>query len=187
MDSLLRYLESISSLSETLRDHLIGVVKTKTARRKEFILKSGQVCSQVYFISRGLLRCFYVKNMAEVCSWFMKEGDIAISIESFFEQKPSYENIQALEETDLLYISYQDLQFMYLHFPEFNFIGRVLTEKYYTLSEKRLFSMRMQRANERYDYLSRHSPELLRRVSASQLASYLGITMETLSRLKSRR
>ena len=112
---------------------------------------------------------------------------MAISIESFFLQKPSYESIQALEETVLHYVSYKDLQYMYRQFPEFNFIGRVLTEKYYSQSEQRLYAIRMQRADERYGYLMQNLPELIQRVPSSYIASYLGITLETLSRIKSKR
>jgi len=61
----------------------------------------------------------------------MKEGDVIVSVESFFSQKQSYESIQALEDCILYYITYDELQFVYNHFPEFNFIGRVLVEKYY--------------------------------------------------------
>ena len=117
----------------------------------------------------------------------MKEGDVAISIESFFLQKSSYESIQALEDTVLHYVSYKDLQTMYEEFPEFNFIGRVLTEKYYTMSEQRLFAIRMQRATERYNYLMQNLPEIIKRVPAVYIASYLGITIEYLSRIKSLR
>ena len=114
----------------------------------------------------------------------MKEGDVIISVESFFTQKPSYEAIQAIEDCELYFIEYDELQFIYRHFPEFNFIGRVLTEKYYTLSEQRLYSMRMQRASERYQYLLDHFPELVKRVASKYLASYLGVTEVTLSKIK---
>ena len=114
----------------------------------------------------------------------MKEGDVIISVESYFKQQPSKENIQAIEDCELICISYDDLQVIYTKFPEFNFIARILTEKYYTLSEQRLFSLRMQRANERYAYLMRDYPEIIQRVPSTFIASYLGITLETLSRIK---
>ena len=114
----------------------------------------------------------------------MQEGDVIISVESFFTQRPSYESIQALEDCELQYISYDELQYTYRNFPEFNFIGRVLTEKYYTLSEQRLFSIRMQRASERYQHLRENFPELIERVASKYLASYLGVTEVTLSKIK---
>jgi CRP-like cAMP-binding protein len=117
----------------------------------------------------------------------MKEGDVIVSVESFFDQTVSNENIQALEDSILHYISYRDLQYAYREYPEFNFIGRILTEKYYKMSEKRIYSLRMQRAFEKYHNLIDHFPQLVQRVPCRHIASYLGITEETLSRIRAMR
>lgn len=116
----------------------------------------------------------------------MKEGDLIISVESFFQQKPSYESIQVLEDCTLIGIKYDELQEMYSRFPEMNFIARVLTEKYYTLSEQRLYSIRMLRAPERYKFLIDNFPVLIQRVPSKYLSSYLSVSEETLSRIKSK-
>jgi CRP-like cAMP-binding protein len=186
MEPLLAYLNAIHPISEGLVNYLIGRLKTKALHKKEYLLKAGHICRQICFIEKGLLRCFYIKDGQEVSSWFMKEEDVIISVESFYNQTPSYESIQALEECELTYIDYTELQYIYHNFPEFNFIGRVLTERYYALSEQRLFSIRMQRAFERYEFLMEHHPELILRVPAKYLASYLGITEVTMSKMKAR-
>ena len=116
----------------------------------------------------------------------MKEGDVIISVESFYRQVKSYESIQALEDCIVWYISFEELKSIYRAFPEFNFVGRVLTEKYYCLSEQRLYSMRMMRSNERYRYLMDHNPELILRVPAKYIASYLGLSEAHLSVIKSK-
>jgi CRP/FNR family transcriptional regulator, anaerobic regulatory protein len=186
MESLLTFLQSIHPLSGALVEHLISVLKTRTLHRKELLLRARHICQNIYFIERGLLRCFYMKEGHEVCSWFMQEGDVIVSVASFYHQKPSYEYIQAIEESTLHYIGYQELQAIYRNFPEFNFVGRVLTEKYYLLSEQRLYSMRMQRAPERIDFLLQHQPELFLRVPAKYIASFLGITEVTMSKIRAR-
>ena len=117
----------------------------------------------------------------------MKEGDVIISVESFFNQLESKENIQALEDCLLFYVSYDELQYAYQNFPDFNTIGRILTQKYYQLSEQRLYSLRMQRAVERYLFLVDHFPQIIQRVPLKYIASYLGITEETLSRIRAQR
>jgi CRP-like cAMP-binding protein len=187
MEKLLLYLNSIHSLSAELIEHLQGILKVKELPKKGYLLKEGFVCRNISFIEKGILRCFYGKDDKEISSWFMKEGDVIISVESFFHQSVSYENIQALEECTLYYINYNELQYIYRHFPEFNFVGRVLTERYYNLSEQRLFSLRMQRAQERYQFLLEHFPEIIKRVPSKYIASYLSITEETLSRIRSRK
>ena len=186
MEKLLAFLESIHQMTDGLKQHLAAILKAKELPKKEYLLRSGQVSRKICFIGQGLLRCFYIKDGHEISSWFMKEGDVIVSVESFFSQKPSYESIQALEDSIIYYITYDELQFVYKNFLEFNFISRVLLEKYYTLSEQRLYSLRMQRAQERYDYLLEHHSELVLRVPAKYLASYLGITEVTMSKIKAR-
>jgi len=184
MQDLLQSLNLISPLSIDLQRHLSEKLKVLVLPKKGFLLKQGRVCRNIWFIKKGMARCFYTKEDKEISSWFMKEGDVIISVESYFKQEPSKENIQAIEDCELYSISYDELQEVYRMFPEFNLIARVLTEKYYTLCEQRLFSMRMQRANERYAYLMSHYPEIIKRVPSTFIASYLGITLETLSRIK---
>jgi CRP/FNR family transcriptional regulator, anaerobic regulatory protein len=187
MEHLLHFLEMVHPLSDGLKVHLSQILKEKHLEKREYLLKSGHISRRVCFITNGLLRCFYAKDDIDVSSWFMKEGDVIFSVESFLTQKPSYESIQALEDTAVLYIDYDELQYIYKTYPEFNYIGRVLTEKYYVLSEQRVYSLRMQRSQERYDYLLENHPELILRVPAKYLASYLGITEVTLSKIKGKK
>jgi CRP-like cAMP-binding protein len=187
MNRLLTLLNSIYPLSQGIIEHLGHTIKTKTLCKKQYLLKAGHVSRQICFIEKGLLRCFYDQAEMEVSSWFMKEGDVIISVESFFKQKPSYESIQALDETVVHFIEYNELQFIYKNFLEFNYVARVLTENYYTLSEQRLYSLRMQRSLERYEHLLQNFPELILRVPSKYIASYLGISEETLSRIKAKK
>lgn len=184
MKQLFLFLNSIHPLSEEILRQLTLNLKRKVLLKKDFLLKEGQTCKSIYFIEQGLLRCFYNKEAKEVSTWFMKEGDMVISVESYYNQQPGYENIQALEDSIIYYMEYDVLQSMYHSFPEFNITGRRLTEKYYTLSEQRIYSIRMQSAAERYLYLLTNHAELIQRVPSKFLASYLGIAMETLSRMK---
>jgi hypothetical protein len=112
MNRLLTLLNSIYPLSQGIIEHLGHTIKTKTLCKKQYLLKAGHVSRQICFIEKGLLRCFYDQAEMEVSSWFMKEGDVIISVESFFKQKPSYESIQALDETVVHFIEYNELQFI---------------------------------------------------------------------------
>lgn len=187
MEKLLHFLQSVHPMSDGLTEYLITNVKYRVLHRRQFLLKAGHVSRDICFIESGLLRCFYLKDDCEVSSWFMKEHDVIVSVESFFTQRISYECIQALETTHLHCLSYSDLQYIYRTFPEFNYIGRVLTEKYYTMSEQRLYTIRMQKSGERYKQLMERHPELIMRVPSKYLASYLGVREETISRLRGRK
>jgi CRP-like cAMP-binding protein len=184
MEKLLEYLNSVNPLSDELVNYLSLHLKTRKLLKKEFLLKAGHICREICFVEHGLLRCFYIKGEIEICSWFMKEGDVIISIESFFQQQPSYESIQAVEETTVHFIEYTELMFTYQHYPEFNITGRKLTEKYYQLWAQQLYALRMNHACERYKWLMENHNELILRVPAKYLASYLGITEGTLSTIK---
>lgn len=181
--NLFDFLNSILPLSEELKTQLSFYLKLQQFEKKTFLLKEGQTCNYIYFMQQGLVRSYYTKDGNEICSWFMKEGDVIISVDSFYNRKSSYEFIEAIEDTSVYYIHYDELQLLYKKFIEFNIVGRVLTEKYYQLSEERLFSMRKQKAAERYNFLLSHHPEIFQRVPRKYIASYLGITEETLSRI----
>ena len=187
MISLFRYFRSIHPLSEALRDHLEDIVKEKKLTRRDYLLKAGQVCGNIYFVEKGLLRSYYVSEGREISSGFMKEGDICISAASFFTQKHSRENIQALEDSVVSSISYEELQRIYRDYKEFDKIGRILTEKCYLLAVERMEGMWMQKSDARYRWLAKHFPDLLQRIPAKYLASYLGMTEVTLSAIKGRK
>jgi CRP-like cAMP-binding protein len=184
MKEFFELLNSIHPLTAELQEHLLGVLEMTTLKKKDFLLLEGQVCKKICYIQKGLIRCFYNINSEEVCSWFMTERNLIISVESFFSQKPSYESIQALEDCTLISLGYDKLQHIYKTYPELNFVARVLTEKYYVLSEQRLYSLRKKRAPERYKFLRDNFPELVQRVPSKYLSSYLSVSEETLSRIK---
>lgn len=184
MEELIKSLNSIHPLSPAAIEYFRINLKTKKLHKKDFLLKIGRVNEDIYFIHQGLLRCFYLIDDKEINSWFMKEGDVMISVDSFFRQSTSYESIQAVEDSIVYFITYTELQFLYKNFSEFNFIGRVLTEHYYTLSERRLHSIRFKSARKKYAHLMKYHPELILRVPSKYLASYLGINEFTLSKIK---
>ncbi len=188
-EDLIESLHRIYPLSDPLREHLDGLLKTRQLKKKEMLLKAGRICECVYFIGKGLVRAYYLKNGdgEAISSWFMKEGDVIFSVESFYDQAPCHEYLQCLEDSTLFYISYKELQSIYRHFAEFNFISRVLTEKYYKQLAQRVREMGRQKAGDRYHYLLRYHPELLSRVPLTMLCSFLGITRRTLTRIRERK
>lgn len=182
--NLLHLFSSIIPVSSQLEERLSETLQTKTFPKKQLLLKEGQVSNYIYFIEKGYLRSYYINHDKEITGWFMKENDIIISVNSFFKREPSYENIQTIEESTVHFIHYDELQKIYIEFIEFNIVGRVLTEMYYTLSEERLYGMRSHNAEERLEFLLQKHPEILLRAPLGYIASYLGITSETLSRIR---
>lgn len=178
-------LKSVRSLPLDLQTHIGEILKHKVLRKKDFLLKAGQINDKICFIQRGLLRAYYLRDEVEISSWFMTEGDFTVSITSFYEQVESYEYIQAIEDTEVLYITYKELDDIYERFLEFDYVGLKLTLKYFVQWDRQLYAIRMTSAEERYQWLLKNKPDLLSRVPAKYIASYLGITAETFSKIRS--
>lgn len=183
-DQLFNLFNSIIPMSIELKKAISSILRYKEFKKNSYLLDEGQVSNHVYFIKEGLVRSYYLKDGEEISTWFMLENDVVFSIKSFYNRVPSKEIVQCIKNTTLYYISYEELDMLYTKFVEFNIVGRVLTEKYYMLSEERLFSMRRQSAKERYLYILKNHGKLVKIVPQKYLASYLGISVETLSKMK---
>lgn len=184
MDALFNLLSQLGPISEDLKSQISAKLQFVSIKRRQTVLMRGIVCDHLYFVSKGLLRAYYEKDGEEITSWFMMENDFFISVLSFFRRIKSYEAIEALEDCELVYISYDDLIDLYAISLEFNIIGRKLTEYYYCKSEERLLAIRKQTAVERFEFLLQSSPGLVDRVPLKYIASYLGITPATFSRMR---
>lgn len=184
---LVTYLKTRFAISPALETALLTMLQCDTYPRKHWLLQPGQLSDRLYFVERGVVRGYYLKDGRDVTSWFMREGDFIISIVSFYTRQPAQEYIELLTEGTVWSITYEQLQQLYRDFPEFNVVGRVLTETYYVLSEQRTLNLRMQTAPERYAQLLTDFPDITGRVPLKYIASHLGISPETLSRLRARR
>jgi CRP/FNR family transcriptional regulator, anaerobic regulatory protein len=184
MEELLQFLNQIYPLPTALMEELSPMIKRRLLHEKEYLLSAGEVCGNIYFIRKGMLRCYYLRDTKEVSAWFMKETDTIVSVESFYDQIPSYEFIQALEDCELYYISFAQLEEIYSKYLEFNVVGRILTTRYLKMWTRQLRYLRSLSALERYQELLAKEPELLLRVPLKLLASYLDMEPETLSRMR---
>jgi CRP-like cAMP-binding protein len=184
MRKVVEFLNSIQPLSEELKVNLYDYLRTDSIRKKFRLLRPGQVCDRIYFVEKGLLRCFIRRGDEEVCKWFMKEGDVVISVNSFFNQEPSTETIESIEACEIHSITFSQLQELYRKHPEFRCIGQQLTEAYYCRSEVRADNLIMKTSDERYVDLLRSHPELEKRVPNKYLASHLGMSFATFSRVR---
>lgn len=184
---LLDLVLAIEPLPENVLHDVERAVSVLDIPKGALLLEADRVCQHVWFIADGAARAFYYKDDKEVTAWFMGSHDFIISVRSFFEQKPSHEYIQTVTDCTLVSIAYSQLQQLYQKHPSFNSVGRQLVEKYYALSEERLFQLRMNSAAERYDLLLATHPAIFQQASLKHIASYIGVTPETVSRMRKRK
>lgn len=175
----------IHPVSEELLDYIDANCFSCSVGRGRFLLKAGEICQHVYFIRKGVLRAYVREGSKEITTWITPENEMITSIRSFFDLRiPSRENIQALEDSELVGASYEQLQYLYDHFLEMNVVGRKLLERYYRDAEERAFICRLTRAVSKYEHFLATKGELANRVPLKYIASYLGMTLETLSRVR---
>lgn len=185
MEPLFIFLNAIARLSPELEAHLRRILQCRKFTKDEFILREGYVSNFIYFIESGLVRIFNFHNDAEVTSWFLKEGNIFISVLSFFLQQPSYENIVALEDCICWCITFEQLEETMRLFPEFEkHHGRILRQ-YYCMLQERQFKLGRQTPLERYTVLEKEESELLQRVPMNMLHTYLQMSERTFRRARS--
>lgn len=153
-------------------------------KQGDYLLRRGEVCQGAHLLIRGLARSFYVNEDKEITSRLMENGFIITSWISFYTQHPASEFIVALEDSYTVYLQYKDIQQLYRKFPLFNEIGRKQVEYSFFKAEQRTQMLRGLSAAERYEKFCEMHPDLLRRVPLKYIASYLGMTDVTLSRLR---
>lgn len=183
--NLLNICNAIYPLSDDLQEAIVSLTEVKIVKRKTRLLNAGEISNAIYFVVKGAARVYYLeKDGTETTSWFLLENDFLISVYSFFTGQPSFEYVDTLEDCSFIVLKRDALNKLYEQFLEFNIIGRKLTEHYYIRNEIQANQLRTLSAKQRYLELMKNNPKLINRVSLGYIASYLGISQETLSRLR---
>ncbi len=154
--------------------------------KNDFLLSEAKVCKELYFLEKGALRGFYNIDGKEVTHWFGFESDFVTSFHSFITGEPSVENIQMLEYSICWAIEKETLEQLYNSHPSIERLVRIAYEKYYIRLEERYVNAQFKNATQLYEDLLASNPHIINRVSLGYIASYLGISQETLSRIRSK-
>lgn len=180
------FIKSIYPVSTAALDFINQKAFPSEPNKGEILVTAGTMCNNVYLIRKGILRSFVKEGSKEITTWISGEQELATCITCFGLQQPARENIQALEDCELWVLATEDLQYLYEHFPEANIVGRKILEKYYRDAEERAFIARLMEATSKYKHFIATKSDLLNRVPLKFIASYLGMTLETLSRIRSK-
>lgn len=187
VQSLIDYFDRLIPLSNEEKDLIRSKFHPHLFIKKQFALQHGQVCEYFDFVVRGCLRLYMVdSNGVYHILQFATENYWILDLTSFHKKTPAKFNIDALEDTVVLRINHTELIDLYLKATKFDRIFRVLLENHFMLQQQRMAQLFSSTAEERYQLFLDTYPHLLNRLSQVQIAAYLGITPEFLSRIRSR-
>lgn len=173
-----------STMTHDELDMLEEILVPMKFAKGEKILDEGQVCENIYWIVKGLVRQFYYKNKKELTEYMATENTICMSIESLFREKPSQQIMQALEPTILYAIPMHALEAAAIKSVNIQMLYRKILEESLIISQQRADMLRFESAQDRYQKLVKTSPQLVLRAPLVYIASYLQMTPETLSRVR---
>lgn len=177
------------SRCSSIRNHELAVfhskLKQKTYKKKTLLLRQGEICRFEAYIVKGCVRKYYIDQSGnEVVLQFAVEDWWVSDIGSFAEQKPSNLFIETLEDTELLVIDHENKERLFQELPHLERVFRIMLQRAYTVLESRFYAAVSHSAESRYLEFIKTYPNILQRVPQQQIASYLGITPESLSRIK---
>ena len=186
MQSLLQHLSTIHRLSDAAQQDLEEAFLPLTLTKNTFLIEEGKICRQLYFLEQGCIRGYYLSDGKEITHWFGFENDFVTSFHSFSTQQPATEHIQLLEGALLWSISREKLLQLCERHHDIERLLRMAYEKYYIRLEERFVKSQFRTAAERYALLLEQAPHIIERVPLGHIASYLGLSQETLSRVRAK-
>ena len=173
-----------STMTHEELDALEGILVPMKFNKGELILKEGEVCRNIYWVARGLVRQFYYKNGKELTEYMAAEDTMCMSIESLFKEEPTRQQIQAIEPTVLYALPKPALEREAVRNVNIQMLYRKILEESLIISQVHADMVRFESAQERYTKLVKRSPQLVLRAPLVYIASYLQMTPETLSRVR---
>ncbi len=183
-DELIGMFKSLAPFDDDELEKALPLFKSESFRKGDFFSKAGRISDRVGFVESGLLRSYFDIKGKETTTFFLQPGSVAAALLSFLRMKPAVENIQAITDSELIYIKRKDLFSLYEKNWKWQQVGRVVVETYYVEMEQRSISLQTQSAHERYLRFIKEFPEVIKTVPLNQIASFLGVSSETLSRIR---
>ena len=187
MDALSQYFQEFNPLSKEAEKAIADISSIVTIKKNKDLQPIGHTCKTIYFIKKGVARIYYFKDGIDITERFFFENSIIARVESLFTGKPSRKAIQVLEDAEIIAINSTQLFKLYDTYPEIERLFRKIFEAAYVETVNRIEGMQFHSAEERYNALLNEAPNVLLRVPLKYVASFLGITQVSLSRIRGHR
>ena len=187
MDALIQHFRKFNPLSKAAESAIADISSVVTIKKNKDLQPIGPTCKTIYFIIKGVARIYYFKDGIDITERFFFENSIIARVESLFTGKPSRKAIQVLEDAEIIAINSTQLFKLYDTYPEIERLFRKIFEAAYVETVNRIEGMQFHSAEERYNALLNEDPNVLLRVPLKYVASFLGITQVSLSRIRGHR
>ncbi|WP_417940808.1 Crp/Fnr family transcriptional regulator [Flavobacterium sp. RS13.1] len=183
--ALYQLIRQYIDISDSEFKHCVSMLSCEVYKKKDILLKEGEICTKIYFVTKGLLRIYFIDDKDEEKTFhFCLENTFSTDYESFLKRIPSGFSIQAMEDTDVLVISFEMLENIYRVLKYGEKLGRRITEEYFFLVNEKIKALYVNTPMVRYRDMNKRFPNIHQRVPQHYIASYLNITPVHLSRLK---
>ena len=187
MKQLFEFFQRFSPLSDEAKSAIEAISNVVYLQKKQDLQPIGHRCQTIYFINKGMARIYYYKNGIDITDSFVLENNVIVRVESLFTGKPSRKGIQVLEDSEIVAIDSNKLFKLYDSYPEIERLFRKIFEASHVETVNRIEGIQFHSAEERYKALLEDTPDIIQRVSLKYIASYLGITQVSLSRIRGQR
>lgn len=185
MQKIKEVLSNLIQLSDTEWHTFKNLLSEKTYPAKATLLHAGKTATELYFIVQGLLRIYHLEDGKEISTYFACDDQFVSPFASLITQSPSFQYIEAVEPTSLYSIPYRRLTELYQASSSFEKLGRILAEQNYLCMVERMLILQTKTAKEKYlDFIKNNPPKIVQRTPQHQIASFLGIAPESLSRIR---
>ena len=182
---LVDFLKSTNLVSSSRAEEIAGHFTEEKLSKSDFLLSEGKIANKYLFLHRGYIRSFAIDtDWNEVTTNFYAPGQVVFEVSSFFQRTSSKENFQCLTDCEGSYIDYAQLNTLFHALPDFREFGRSMLVRGFASLKTRMLSMITETAEERYAYLIKTNPEIFQHAALKHIASYLGITDSSLSRIR---
>jgi CRP-like cAMP-binding protein len=182
---LIQFFKNSNLVSSKSAEEIANIFSPKEIKKSDFLLKEGRISNEYFFLENGFIRAF--ANDVEgndVTTNFYSAGQVVFEVSSFFNRTIAKENFQAIVDCDGWYITYEQLNNLFHSMHDFRDFGRSILVKGFSSLKIRMLSMITETAEQRYDALLKTNPEIFQHAALKHIASYLGITDTSLSRIR---
>ncbi|TAJ05050.1 Crp/Fnr family transcriptional regulator [Marinilabiliaceae bacterium JC017] len=183
MHQLINRIESTVKLDSEVLEKLNNYAKVETYLKNQHLLESGKRCNKIWFLKSGMVRKYHVHNGKEITIWIYTEKEIFTALQSFSQNTCANEYLQACENSEVIYISKSNYEKLN-QFPQFLFFSLSLIKRAFVNNDIRTRNLNKKDAKGKYEYLKAIAPEIIKRAKLGHIASMIGITQETLSRIR---